>query len=560
MALATPSTTAIRPVFNAPLVAACGGKLYIGYPGQAFAAAGNQSSAPLNAIFPISMAFLNLTVFAVDGITITTLPLATGNVTAYQQVVAALATPAAPILGQTGGGSNPPLTYYVQVVYVNAAGQFSLPSPESLFNVSASNQLTVTSPAASAGAVSYNVYVSLATGQEAFQANTAIGTPTTLPTTLNGAGATPLAGLTPTNCSLVANWRGHLVLAGDFNNPQNAYFSRAGVPTDWNYSALDPARAVATNLSNSGKIGEPITALIPYTDDVMLIGCANSLWMIEGDPADGGTIVQVSNNMGIVAKDAWTIAPDGKLYFVATGGLHVLRPLWAAYEPPQNLTEKVYPQFFQAITWGQNNVQLVWDADRHYLHIYNTLPAAAQSTHIIWDSRNGGLWPVAFPTNVGPTASCAYLADATSARRAIVIGGQDGFLRKIDDTATDDDGTAISSTITLGPIHPSPEASLLSGCTIDLGELPAGAANGWNVNVSVVAGPDAYSVTEGLATNLHAVPVINYTMTNRQKTFRQRVRGAFFTLTLANATDTDYFAFESAILELAASGKERRRR
>jgi hypothetical protein len=463
MALAS-ILTSNRPLFNAPIIAVCAGFIWIAYPGGSIAEAANQAAAPLNPAVPVSTAFLNLTVFFVDGTNITTLPLATNTVTAY---------------------------------------------------------------AATAGFTPGNA------------------TPTTGPTT---------------TCTLATQWRSRLVLAGDSANPQNFYMARTGVPTDWNYAALDPAAAFAGNLSTSGKIGEPITALIPYTDDVMLIGCANSLWMIEGDPADGGTIVQVSNNMGIVSKDAWTIAPDGKLYFVATGGLHVLRPLWAAYEPPQNLTEKVYPQYFQAINWGQNNVQLVWDADRHYLHIFNTLPASAQSTHIVWDNRNGGLWPMAFPTNIGPTASIAYLADATNVNRAIVLGGQDGFLRRLTDTTTDDDGTAISSTVTLGPIHPSPEASLLSGCTIDLGELPATATNGWNVSVSVVAGPDAYSVTEGLSTNLHAVPTINYTMTNRQKTFRQRVRGAFFTLTLANATDTDYFAFESAILELAASGKERRHR
>lgn len=363
----------------------------------------------------------------------------------------------------------------------------------------------------------------------------------------------------PTYCSLACNWRGRLVLAGDPSAPQNFYMSRAGDPSDWDYSQVDPAAAVAGNLSQAGKIGEPITALIPYTDDYMLIGCAHSLWMLEGDPADGGSIVMVSNQMGIVGKDAWCVSPDGTLYFVASGGLYSVKPIWEFYQPPQLLSANTLNQFFQSIPWNLTITSMVWDADLHYLYCFFTPVSGQAGIHIVFDSRTeGGLWKIQFTATNGPFSSCLYLSDNAPGNRAILLGGWDGYIRQTDTTALDDDGQLIACSVTLGPWHPSPEASLLSATTIDLGELGPGAASStWGATAYLASGPDAFSVTEGGA---HSSTAIAITLDRRQKTFRQRLRGGWFSLRLANGVDKTYFSFESATLEFKPAGRNRERR
>ena len=81
----------------------------------------------------------------------------------------------------------------------------------------------------------------------------------------------------------------------------------------------------------------------------------------------------------------------------------------------------------------------------------------------------------------------------------------------------------------------------------------------WNVQAQIAAGPDAYSVTEGIndGANLHPIPVVVMPIDRRQKVFRQRLRGGWFSLTLSNFTDNAFFSIESAMLEFVPGGRNR---
>jgi RHS repeat-associated protein len=88
----------------------------------------------------------------------------------YDQTHDFAAAPAAPTLSQSSGtvGAIPATTYYVMLTYLGTAGE-TLPSTESTITVAAGHVLTVTSPAAEAGATQYNVYVSTSSGAETLQ-------------------------------------------------------------------------------------------------------------------------------------------------------------------------------------------------------------------------------------------------------------------------------------------------------------------------------------------------------------------------------------------------------
>jgi hypothetical protein len=409
------------------------------------------------------------------------------------------------------------------------------------------------------------------------------------------------AGTLPTNCSLIVNWRGRLVLAGDSSNPNNVYMSRVGDPRDYNYAALDPAAAVALQLSTAGQLGEPIMALIPFSDDYMMIGCLNSLWMLQGDPADGGTIVNVSKSMGMTANNAWCIGPDGTLYFIARGGLYSVKPAWEFYRPPELMSNQTYDQYFKTIINGQFYLSMQFDVDNHYIHIFATSVNTEQTgTHMIFDVRNGGLWPQVYPHNQSPVCSCQYMANATNGKPAILLGGFDSSIRYWStgypyatnpvsgNSNLSDDGTAINAYAVIGPIKADPQASILSAVTIDMGEVlyantatvaqdpgdHADTGANWDAVATLFSGPDAFSVTEGaelagvLSPNYNTPPVttphsfnaVSMPLDRRQTTFRQRLRGGWHSLMLNNSAINTYFSFESAVFEFQTAGKNRERR
>lgn len=380
-------------------------------------------------------------------------------------------------------------------------------------------------------------------------------------------------GTAPTFVNLAANWRARLVLAGDANNPQNFYMARTNDPTDWNYAATDASAAVAGNLAAAGQIGEPIVALIPYTDDYFIFGCAHSIWMLAGDLAQGGTITRLSEQMGILGPRAWTKSPDGTIWFVASGGLYKLNPLLDSYKPPTCVTTGLLNAYFEALGWNTHDVSLAWDADLHYLYIFATpLGSMTRSTgvststtqrisgdHLVFDARSEGLWFQRYiAPEIGPTCAIFYSGDNTPDSRAMLLGSWDGWIRLMDQGAFTDDGSTIAASVTLGPFKPITEQAALIGATLDLGELyPGDPSSTWHMNASFLAGPTAYDVTEGIPFNAYSVEC---PQDGRQKTFRQRLAGGWFSLYLSNIQSTSYFSFESAILEFDEAGRNRYRR
>lgn len=387
----------------------------------------------------------------------------------------------------------------------------------------------------------------------------------------------------PPHCSLCCTWRGRIVLAGDSNNSAVWYMSRpAGdysstlthvyAGTEWDVSQSDPAAAIDGNNAGANGISEPITALIPFSNDYLKFGCAHSMYMAQGDPAGGGSIVNVSQNIGVAGKDAWTIDPQGTLYFVASGGLYSCRPAWEFYWPPEPVTLFNVDRNFSQLDPGIARTTLAFDPDLHYLHVFMSAPplSGTLGQHLTMDARSVGqdgppaFWPQQFPSTMGPSASLVWFANGNPNSRTILIGGNDGYIRTWTSTALDDDGTSVSAGITFGPyaLAGVGNAALVQGLTIDMGETPIGfASTTFGVVAKLSAGPDAYSVTEYLTSgsNPKPLPIINITLDRRQKTMRQRLRGGWFSLNLASLTEAE-FSFESAVIDFVPSGKNRERR
>ena len=364
-------------------------------------------------------------------------------------------------------------------------------------------------------------------------------------------------GTAPTDCTLACVYRGRLVLAAPRDMPQNLFFSRVGVTTDWDYAAVTSDAAFAGNASLAGRIGEPVICLMPAGDDLLLIGGDHNVWVVRGDPGFGGTIDQISDAIGILGPNAWCKAPDNTIYFIGTGGLYKMAP---GSSTPEDISGDKYNQFFASLNRGACYIQMAWDRDNHGAYIFISPVNTGAAVHLWYDARTNGLWPLQFPNAHGPVSCLVYDGDSPT-DRVLLLGGRAGLVQKMDNTVRKDDGSTISSYVVLGPFRPSSGDSILTGATFEFGELSAADLATpalWAVTATLRAGKTAYDVTEGTPTGKAAV---TFSRDRRTKTLTQRLRGQWFSVELRNATADKYFSFDSGELEFEISaGKNRRQR
>lgn len=363
------------------------------------------------------------------------------------------------------------------------------------------------------------------------------------------------AGTAPTLCTLACVYRGRLVLAAPRDNLQNFFFSRVGTLTDWDYTQTDAAAAFAGNASLLGRIGEPIVALMPFSDDMLCIGGDHNLWAIRGDPTAGGSIDLVSDAIGVIGPNSWCKDPVGVIYFCGTGGLFKMNP--ADGGAPTLISYDKYNQFFSSINRGTQYVSMCWDRDNHGCHIFVTPVISGSATHLFYDLRTDSLSPMVYPNSHGPISAIVYDGDAPT-DRMLLMGGRTGLIQKLSSTALADDGTAISSSIFLGPFHPRDGDSILTSGTLVFGELAAvDAAATFECTMVIRAGKTAYDVTEG--TPKHKAQIV-FTRDGRTKTFHHRLRGEWFSIELKNSTLNKYWSFEEGKLEFEEAGLNRTQR
>lgn len=368
------------------------------------------------------------------------------------------------------------------------------------------------------------------------------------------------AGVSPwtTKPTIVVAYRKRLIVAGgNADNPENFYASRVGKPSDWDYSKPDPSGAFAGNGAKAGQIGEPITALIPFGDDAMLIGCDRSIWLMNGDPKSGGRIDVISRNCGILSQSAHAFDPAGNLYFVGTTGLFMMqRGLFT----PVNLSDQTYNSFFVGLTAAKPVINLVWDRDKHGLWIFATTDPEGSSKHLWWDQRTGGFFPQQLPNVMGPTA--ALMWSPPGGGQTLVLGGWQVTgtsgcnLYKLDSTVSTDAGSAVNAYVYCGPLRPGSisQEAMLEACDFITGELPGSFTGSFFVNYTLRAASSADAAYE----SPHYTAGASFSTSGRQMLQRTRLRGESFFLLLQNGSSNCSFSIEQATGHFRPGGRVRK--
>jgi len=268
---------------------------------------------------------------------------------------------------------------------------------------------------------------------------------------------TPTAGSIPGTdgtavARLIETWGSRIVLSGLASDPHNYFITAIDDPLDFDYAPANPtdASAVAGDVGILGKIGDPITSIIPYNDDILLLATDHSLWAMGGNPAAGAGFDIISDSVGVPFGKPWCMDSTGQVYIFSTKG--TIYRLAGPSSPPEPITNASIAPLLDAINLNTNLIRMAYDEVRQGFWVFITPYTAAATTHWYYDARTQGWFKYVFAaTNHNPMTVKVYDGDAPT-DRVILIGSEDGYVRFVDDTVSTDDGTAISSYVIMGPI------------------------------------------------------------------------------------------------------------
>ena len=375
-------------------------------------------------------------------------------------------------------------------------------------------------------------------------------------------------GSMPAKAYLGCLYRGRNVLAGNPAYPHQWYMSKIGDPWNWVYASTDPLTAAAGNAADAGETGDIVRALIPYKDDYLIFGCASTIWVLTGDPAGGGKIDEVDLTVGMFGANSWCFDGDGNLYFWGTAGIYKT-PL--GFRNIENLTEISLPDLIsdEGADPSSHRITMAYDRKRHGILICITKLSDGDNSNYFYDLKLKGFFPEDYPNECGPYSLFYYAANNTN-YTDLLVGCKDGYIRKFDDTAKDDNigsgSTDPISSYVVWPIRHLTEDNDKEGKLTSLTiELAGGAgANGSNtfpdtdaVSYDIHVGDDAETVIEDIRDG--ATPFTTGTLsgTGRKARIRTKIRGAYLAIRFYNSTATETWAVNRIFGEIKPAGKIR---
>ncbi|MEM7820006.1 MAG: hypothetical protein QW761_00160 [Candidatus Aenigmatarchaeota archaeon] len=290
-------------------------------------------------------------------------------------------------------------------------------------------------------------------------------------------------GHVPGGQKILARWRDRLILAGGDTSPHVWYMSAIGRPNDWLFADTDPSGAVAGTASRAGTTNEPITALVPHRDLCLYIATEHSLWIMLGDPAAGGTLELLSDQIGILDKNAWTFTAEFELVFLSHDGIYAIdQP--CGVQPPVAISRQKLPSELLKITRNNFYVNLAWDQLHRGVHIYVTPKYKGKTKWWFLEWENKSFWPMEYPEDFLPGSIIEGQTEHTKFD-GIRLGCVDGRIRAWNGYLYGDDTLPITARISYGPLNLAGDAAvegLITAVQVTMSDIP-----GSHVRLKVLA-------------------------------------------------------------------------
>jgi len=369
-------------------------------------------------------------------------------------------------------------------------------------------------------------------------------------------------GVMPDTAFLVCMYRGRLVLSGNANYPNQWYMAKVGNPWNWVYSSTDPLTAVAGNNTDAGYVGDTVTALIPYGDDFLIFGCADSIHLLDGDPAFGGSLGEKADYTGVYGYYSWCKDAQYNLYFFGSNGIYKME---GGRSQPMNISELHLPNLIS--DWSPNQdtkrIKLAYDPDENGVLVSITTLADGTNLNYFYNLKLQGFYPETYPTACGIFSSFYYEA-TDSDSKGLLFGCNDGYIREFVSTAKDDDSgasdTAISSYVTWSISRMSEDVDKYGKLTSLTFELAGGAASGEfsdtdGVGYSLYNGDDAETILEDIIDGATAFASGTLSGTGRKNRIRTRMRSTHLGLKLSNSTASETWAINRIAGDIKPAGR-----
>jgi hypothetical protein len=241
---------------------------------------------------------------------------------------------------------------------------------------------------------------------------------------------------------------------------------RHGDPDDWDYGQTDSGAAIAGSLL--GLYGREITSAAPFSDDYLVIGTLGALWIMRGDPGLGGTLDNLSQNVGIVGPHAWCWLPEGDLIFLAADGLYRLPPGANVYPIP--LSRDRIPKELLQLDWHEQRICLAYEpSERGVLINFTPKQYDGTTAKSYWfDPKAGSFWPDSSPLANDRVVMYSHSGFLPGTSRAgLLIGGRGGHVYKTGMVYQTDDDEGIFSYVKYGPFRLGSN-NLLAGLITEL--------------------------------------------------------------------------------------------
>jgi hypothetical protein len=211
---------------------------------------------------------------------------------------------------------------------------------------------------------------------------------------------------------------------------------------------------------------------------------------------------------------------------------------------PENISRDRLPSELQEVDTATYNVFLAYDPVRNGVHVF-IVPITAgstASTHWWFDVTTKSFWPETYQPDHEPFS-------VYSDGGKVMIGSRDGYVRRWSDTAVNDDGTAFSSYVVIGPFalgSGDHTEGIIQQIDVDLDE------NSDEVDMSVLVGQTYQAAGSATAFGTYELTGgLNHTV-------RPRARGFAGCLKFANG-DTSHWTIDRCQVVRVGAGRLRKR-
>jgi hypothetical protein len=338
---------------------------------------------------------------------------------------------------------------------------------------------------------------------------------------------TATAGIIESGNHLLTRYLDRLFIGGTDKAPNAWFASEQTDYTNWDYTVDSVQRAIYGPTSEQGLPGQPLTAFAATSDDYLIIFGSTEMWRMRGDPAYGGSLDRLSENVGCVDSHAWCHGPAGEVIVLTRDGLYIVPPGGDTF--PVSMSREALPREMRNLDMEQLEAQLEYDVQGRGIHIMLTPDDSNDRVHMWFDWDTKTYYPMTYQSAHEPTAMCSVQSTAVEAS-GVILGCRDGKLRTFNDLAHNDCGTAFVAYVMMGPVAYMADEGMGSLVVLEI-ELSANSSDatwGWLTADTFEDVSSATPVATGTVTG-----GLNYTL-------RPSGRGKAFALKLTNVAHTGF--------------------